>query len=234
MAVLGYNSMMSVKKKRLQLSLVTIYNCLFTAYGPQHWWPGETPFEVMVGAILTQSTSWRNVEQAIANLKQAGALSPAALRALPHSELAILIRPSGYYNVKAKKLEALVSWMAQHDDNLASVFSQNILELRLELLGVHGVGPETADSMLLYAAGKPVFVIDAYTRRIFQRLGVLRPDDGYDACQALFTGNLPTEAALFNEYHALLVKLGKGVCRKKPECDKCCLSELCRYKKTAS
>jgi endonuclease-3 related protein len=231
--VLGYNNKMSVKKNRFRLNLLTIYDCLFTAYGPQHWWPGETPFEVMVGAILTQSAAWRNVEQAITNLKQAGDLSPAALRDLPHPELASLIRPSGYYNAKTKKLKALASWLAQYSDNLVNIFSNNTKELRLELLGVHGIGPETADSILLYAAGKPVFVIDAYTRRIFQRLGILLPDDSYDVCQALFTRNLVREALLYNEYHALLVKLGKDVCRKKPDCDECCLGELCRYKKLA-
>ena len=143
-----------------------IYRRLFELYGPQHWWPGESPFEVMVGAILTQSTAWQNVEKAIANLKNAGAMSPMALHNIPTDELAQLIHPSGYYNAKALKLQALVRWLGEScGDDLDKLFALDTNTLRHQLLDIHGIGPETADSILLYAANKPVFVIDTYTRR---------------------------------------------------------------------
>ena len=197
-------------------------------YGPQHWWPGESPFEVMVGAILTQSTAWQNVEKAITNLKNAGIMSPSSLRNIPTQELAKLIYPAGYYNAKALKLQALVNWLgASCGDNLRQLFALNTETLRTQLLAVHGIGPETADSILLYAANKPVFVIDTYTRRIINRLGLAPENDSYDAYQTLFTGNLPQNTQLFNEYHALLVRLGKEACRKQPVCERCCLLDIC-------
>jgi len=149
-----------------------IYLRLFACFGPQHWWPGEAPFEVMVGDILTQSASWHNVEIAINSLKQVGALSPKALREIPLAELAAYVHSSGYYNAKAKKLKALVEWLGRYEDDLKKAFSGNLDDKRQELLGIHGIGPETADSILLYAADKPVFVIDAYTSKIAERIGI--------------------------------------------------------------
>jgi endonuclease III related protein len=213
----------------LEKRLSDIFSLLFDFYGPQHWWPGDSPFEVMVGAVLTQSAAWTNVEKAIDNLKAANTLSAATLRKLPTEELAAMIRPSGYYNAKAKKLKALVEWLGKHGDNIQDLASMGTINLREELLGVHGVGPETADSILLYALDKPVFVIDAYTRRIFSRLGVKPAKDTYDDWQRLFMDNLPADKRLFNEYHALIVRLGKEQCRKNPKCTQCCLNKICQY-----
>jgi endonuclease III related protein len=208
--------------------LLEIYRRLFELYGPQHWWPGESPFEVMVGAILTQSTAWQNVEKAITNLKNAGIMSPSALRDISTQELAKLIYPAGYYNAKALKLQALVNWLwVFYGDNLRQVFALNTETLRTQLLAIHGIGPETADSILLYAANKPVFVIDTYTRRIIHRLDLTPENDSYDAYQTLFTGSLPQNTQLFNEYHACLVRLGKEACWKQPHCDGCCLLDIC-------
>jgi endonuclease-3 related protein len=200
--------------------LKEIYRRLMDSYGPQRWWPAEGPFEVMVGAILTQSAAWGNVEKAIASLKAAGALSPEVLRRLPLAELATLIRPCGYYNAKALKLKSLAQWLNQ-------LFASDTATLREQLLSIHGIGAETADSILLYAAGKPVFVIDAYTRRILSRLGLAPQGVSYAACQALFMDNLPADSGLFNEYHALLVCLAKNVCRRRPLCPDCCLADIC-------
>lgn len=209
-------------------TLLAIYRRLFAAYGPQHWWPAEGPFEVMVGAILTQSAAWRNVEKAIANLKAAGVLTPAALRRLSLSEIAILIRPSGYYNAKSRKLKALAEWLGDsYGDDIARMSAQSTEQLRRQLLSVYGIGPETADSIILYVANQPVFVIDAYTRRIIDRLEIAPGNESYQVYQVLFMNNLPGDAKLFNEYHALLVQLGKNFCRKQPLCLRCCLSELC-------
>ena len=214
--------------KKSSETLLDVYHRLFEYYGPQHWWPGESPFEVMIGAILTQSTAWNNVEKAITNLKNAGLMSPSAIRDTPMQVLAKLIHPAGYYNAKALKLKALVIWLgASYGDNLCQLFALNTEKLRTQLLAVHGIGPETADSILLYAANKPVFVIDTYTRRIINCLGLTPEYDSYDACQTLFTSNLPQNTQLFNEYHALLVRLGKENCRKHPVCEKCCLLDIC-------
>lgn len=231
----GYDSVASAEvplwvtlSRQTGQRLEDVYRRLMGRYGPQHWWPAEGPFEVMVGAILTQSAAWGNVEKAIANLKMAGALSPPALRRLPPSELACLIRPCGYYNAKALKLKSLAGWLGEscHDD-LKLLSQKESDSLRSELLGIHGIGEETADSILLYAIGKPVFVIDAYTRRIVDRLGLTPPASSYVAYQALFMDNLPADSQLFNEYHALLVSLGKNVCRRRPRCLECCLSDIC-------
>lgn len=216
---------------RLSRCLDEIYRRLFSVYGRQHWWPADEPFEVMVGAILTQSAAWSNVDKAIANLKAADALSPQAIRNLPLAELAAIIRPCGYFNAKAVKLKALADWFGSRGDDINSLRSADTNSLRRELLAVHGIGPETADSVLLYAAGKPVFVIDAYTRRIVSRLGFPPERESYDAYQRLFTANLAADTALFNEYHALLVKLAKEACRKKPLCRRCCLGGICCYNK---
>ena len=205
--------------------LLNTYHKLFAYYGPQHWWPAEEPFEVIVGAILTQSAAWTNVEKAITHLKEAGALTPKTLRELPSEEIASLIYPSGYYNVKTRKLKAFVNWLGRrYGDNLSDLFDSNFDDLRERLLTVYGIGEETADSIILYAADKPVFVIDAYTRRIMKRLGLKPLSETYAAYQKLFMEYLPTDSKLFNEYHALLVCLGKEVCRKKPACAHCCLN----------
>jgi len=199
-------------------------------YGPQFWWPAEEPFEIIVGAILTQSAAWGNVEKAIANLKSAQVLSPEALRQLSLSEVARLIHPCGYYNAKALKLKSFAHWLGEYyDDNLGELFAHDIGHLRQQLLSVHGIGQETADSIILYAANKPIFVIDAYTRRIISRVGLAPAGNSYSAYQSLFMDNLSTDAKLFNEYHALLVRLGKNVCRRQPLCPQCCLNNLCQF-----
>ncbi len=210
--------------------LQNIYHQLIDYYGPQHWWPAQEPFEVIVGAILTQSAAWLNVEKAIANLKAAKALSPKALRQLSLSELATLIHPCGYYNAKALKLKSLAHWLGEYyNDNLNRLFTNTTDYLRQQLLSIQGIGQETADSIILYAANKPIFVIDAYTRRIINRIGLAPDSNSYTAYQALFMDNLPTDTVLFNEYHALLVCLGKNVCRNHPLCQQCCLNNTCHH-----
>ena len=209
--------------------LLDIYHQLMVCYGPQHWWPAEEPFEIIVGAILTQSAAWVNVEKAIANLKSAKALSPEALRRLPLSEVAGLIHPCGYYNAKALKLKSFAHWLGEHfNDDLDKLFANDIDYLRQQLLSIHGIGQETADSIILYAANKPIFVIDAYTRRIINRIGLAPGGNSYAAYQALFMDNLPADVRMFNEYHALLVCLGKNVCRNHPLCHRCCLTNVCQ------
>ena len=205
-----------------------IYQRLMARYGPQHWWPAREPFEIIVGAILTQSAAWGNVEKAITNLKAAEALSPKALHHLSLSEVAELIRPSGYYNAKALKLKSFAHWLGDYyDNNLDKLFASDTSHLRQQLLSIYGIGQETADSIILYAASKPIFVIDAYTRRIINRISLAPGGKSYAAYQSLFMDNLPTDARLFNEYHALLVCLAKSVCRSRPLCQQCCLNDIC-------
>jgi len=215
--------------------LLDVYHRLLDRYGPQHWWPAETPLEMIVGAILTQSAAWGNVEKAISNLKGREVLSLDRLRKIPEGELARLIYSSGYYNVKARKIKAFVDWLGAHyDDNLNRLFALDVPALRQELLSVHGVGEETADSIILYAARKPVFVIDAYTRRIITRLGLAPSNNSYAAFQVLFMQRLSHDESLFNEYHALLVRHGKTACRRVPLCDSCCLVLSCLFPKSSS
>jgi endonuclease-3 related protein len=208
------------------MTLLEIYRRLDDAWGPQHWWPGESKLEIMVGAVLTQNTAWSNVERAIANLKAAGALSLEALLALPLDELAALIRPAGYFNVKARRLRALLEWVSAAG-GVEALSGWTDEKLRSGLLGVHGVGPETADDILLYAFGRPVFVIDAYTRRILGRLGLIDPSMGYEHLRALIEAELGPDVPLFNQYHALLVAHGKEICRPRPRCAACVLREAC-------
>ncbi len=209
---------------------MNIYQVLLIAYGPQRWWPGETPFEVMVGAILTQNTSWANVEKAIANLKERDLLEPEKLYRLRITVLASLIRSSGYYRIKAKRLKAFVQFLVEeYEGNLQNMERGELEELRGKLLRIHGIGPETADSILLYGLRKPIFVVDAYTRRILSRHGIVSEDASYEEIQALFMSHLPHEEKLFNEYHALLVRLGKEVCRNKPVCAPCPLKDQVRW-----
>lgn len=200
---------------------------MVAAYGPQHWWPADTPFEVMVGAILTQNTAWSNVEKAIVNLQQNQLLSPEAVANAELSALSELIRPSGYFNQKALRLQGFCQWyLAQGcHDRLARL---PLALLRKRLLEVKGIGPETADDMLLYAFDHPVFVVDAYTRRIFTRLGLLEGGESYETVRALFESSLPHDAAIMNEYHALIVRHAKQHCKKKPLCEACCLRQWCQ------
>ena len=184
---------------------------------------------MIVGAVLTQSAAWNNVEKAITNLQAAKALSARALNHLSLAEVAALIHPCGYYNAKALKLKTLAHWLGEYyGNNLDKLFANNTDHLRQQLLAIHGIGPETADSIILYAANKPIFVIDAYTRRISNRIGLAPDGNSYAAYQALFMDNLPADARLFNEYHALLVCLGKDVCRSRPLCRQCCLNDICQ------
>ena len=211
-------------------TLLDIYHQLIDRNRPQHWWPAEEPFEIIIGAILTQSAAWGNVEKAIVNLKEAKALSPKALRQLSLSEIARLIHPCGYYNAKALKLKSFTYWLGkEYDDDLNKLFANNTDRLRQQLLSIHGIGQETADSIILYAANKPIFVIDAYTRRIINRIGLAPDNNSYAAYQSLFMNNLPADVRLFNEYHALLVCLAKNVCRNHPLCQQCCLNNICQF-----
>ena len=216
--------------------LLEVHRRLYQSYGPQGWWPGDGPTDVIIGAILTQAAAWTNVEMAIANLKEAGCWSLEAIDSQPEEVLAEIIRPSGYFNAKARKLKAFARHLQlNHDGDLNKMLSQETAALRDELLSIHGIGPETADDIVLYAAGKPSFVIDSYTHRIVQRLGIAGEEQtkSYDGCQAFFHDNLPADAPLFNEYHALLDRHAKEACAKTPRCQGCCLLDLCDTGKQA-
>lgn len=206
-----------------------IYQTLYDFFGPQHWWPGDSAFEIMVGAILTQNTNWLNVDKAITNLKNDNLLEPAAMGELAIDSLASLIRPAGYYNLKAKRLKSLLALLKEEEEEGRGVddfLSQDIWALREKLLSVKGIGPETADSILLYAANKPVFVVDAYTHRILLRHDLICEDADYQEIQDLFMDSLAADSTLFNEYHALLVCLGKDFCKKtSPRCNDCPLQK---------
>ena len=212
-----------MKNLTLSTNLKKTYKKLFTAFGPQHWWPGDTPFEVIVGAILTQNTAWTNVEKAIHNLKKAKLLTPGKLHDLSQDEIAKYIRPAGYFNIKAKRLKHFLNYLFDnYGGNLKKMFKKRTDALRRELLSVNGIGPETADSILLYAGNHPVFVVDAYTKRIFSRHQVVKADAEYHDIQELFMKNLPHDVKMFNEYHALIVKAGRDFCRtRKPLCSRC-------------
>ncbi|HEY4715516.1 MAG TPA: endonuclease III domain-containing protein [bacterium] len=207
--------------------LTAVYDRLFNAFGTQHWWPGETPFEVMAGAILTQSTNWKNVEKAILNLKGAGVFDPDTMLAVPSARLALLIKSSGYFNQKTKKLKNYLEFFKdKYNASVQKMKMEATATLREQLLGVKGIGKETADSILLYALEKPVFVVDAYTSRVLSRHNIISEDATYDELQELFMDNLPHDVKLFNEFHALFVKVGKGFCKKNPECDRCPLKGI--------
>jgi endonuclease-3 related protein len=218
-------------KGRHTALLLDIYDRLLARFGPQGWWPGETPLEVAVGAVLTQNAAWSNVARAIGNLKAAGLLEePGAVSRLlaePSDRLEYLLRPSGYFRLKAKRLRGLLEFVQREfGGSLGAMGPLSTDALRERLLQVRGIGPETADSILLYALDRPVFVVDAYTKRIFSRHGLLAEEADYDEVQALFADNLEAEAALFGEYHALIVRLAKEHCRPKPRCEGCPLEEL--------
>jgi endonuclease-3 related protein len=210
--------------------LVSIYQRLFKAFGPQHWWPAKTPFEVIIGAILTQNTSWTQVEKAIKNLKEQDLLSPEGISKISLRELAQSIRPSGYFNQKAKRLKTFVAFLKERfKGDLRVMAKEPTGQLRKELLELSGIGPETADSILLYAFHQPLFVVDAYTHRIFTRQGMIEEEISYEKMQSFFMDHLPLEVSLFNEYHALIVKEAKEFCRKKPVCSECPISEGCMF-----
>ena len=208
--------------------LLKIYNSLYNYFGPLNWWPGDTPFEIMVGAILTQNTSWSNAEKAISNLKKENLLEPQKLYCLNQEELAQLIKSSGYYNIKAQRLKNFVDlFVNDFDSSAAKMFSGDGRELRKKLLKVNGIGPETADSILLYAGNKPFFVVDAYTKRIFYRHKLISKDSTYYQIQEFFIKNLDRDVKLFNQFHAQIVMLGKTVCTSKnPDCVKCPIAFL--------
>ena len=210
------------------MDLETVYRRLHARYGHARWWPGETPFEVCVGAILTQRTSWRNAEKALDALRAKGRLSYEGLRSLPPHRLAPIIRPAGFFKVKARRLAAFVAFLGRaYGGDVRSMRAEEPLVLRAKLLSVDGVGPETADAIALYAAEQPLFVVDAYTRRVFARLGHLRGDEDYLGVQRYFHDRLPRDPALFNDYHAQIVTLAKEACRPRPRCGACPLDDVC-------
>jgi endonuclease III related protein len=198
--------------------LTDIFHRLLSAFGPRYWWPGDSSLEVMVGAILTQNTSWRNVEKAITNMKDRGVLDMARLAQIDERELAEIIRPAGFYNVKSRRLKALIAGFRRIFDGAAAMTT---LALRDSLLAVNGVGPETADSILLYALDRPVFVVDAYTRRFLGNHGLYHGNYDYHEVQKFFMDNLPEDTYVFNEFHALVVCLCQRHCKKKPDCPSC-------------
>jgi endonuclease-3 related protein len=207
--------------------LIDIYNALYKSFGPQDWWPGDSPLEIAVGAILTQNTNWGNVEKAIQNLKHEKCLSSKKLHELPHNKLASYIKPAGYFNVKAKRLKNFLSFLSNHyKGSMKRMETADTHLLRESLLDVNGIGPETADSILLYALGRPVFVIDAYTKRVLQRHGLISENVTYHELQDLFHKNIPEDVQRFNEYHALFVMTGKHYCKPKPRCSGCPLEPL--------
>ena len=211
---------------------IGIYRTLLHRFGQRFWWPAETPFEVCVGAILTQNTTWTNVEKAISCLKKAGIMTPESIREIPQEQLAGLIRSAGYFNVKSARLKDFVSWLFhRYEGSLEIMCTETWQTLRSDLLQVRGIGPETADSILLYAVNKPTFVVDNYTRRLFYRVGLLTENAGYDATRDLFMANLPADVQLFNEYHALIVEQCKQFCRKNPLCNGCPLLNECLFGK---
>ena len=207
--------------------LLKIYEALNGYFGDLHWWPADSPFEVMVGAVLTQNTAWTNVEKAISALKENNLLSPEALHRIEEAILAGVIRPSGYYRMKAKRLKSLVRFFInEYSGNIDTMSREDLTVLRAKLLTVRGIGPETADSILLYACRKPVFISDAYTKRILQRHQMIREDADGSKIRTLFMSHLPNSVSLYNQFHALLVQTGKQFCRKIPKCDLCPLRSL--------
>lgn len=219
MAIIAQSSHAIVLKK--------IYDALYRHFGPQYWWPGDTPFEVAVGAVLTQNTNWTNVEKAINNLKKENVLDVQALRGMSHSRLASLIMPAGYFNVKTKRLMNFLSFLADHyRGSMKRMEKEDTAALREKLLKVNGIGPETADSILLYALNKPVFVIDAYTKRVLERHKIVSGKIQYHDLQRIFHDSLDHDVQFYNDYHALLVMLGKDYCRPKPKCCGCPLERM--------
>jgi endonuclease III related protein len=230
------NSSVNAEPFRSSPALQEYYEALFTAHGPQHWWPGRMAFEIIVGAILTQNTSWTNVEAAIRNLRREKLLTPRAIETVAFARLARLIRSSGYFRQKAKKLKCFVRFLrAEYGGSLRKMFGTPTPALREKLLAVHGIGPETADSILLYAGKHPVFVVDAYTRRLLERHQLATPAHRYDEIRELFERSLSSDAALYNEFHALIVRTGKEYCRtRNPRCNECPLHSFLPHAMQAS
>jgi endonuclease-3 related protein len=206
---------------------IEIHDRLFDAFGPQHWWPGDSPFEVIVGAVLVQNTAWKNVSRAIDNLREAGLRSPEAIHELPAAELEELIQPAGYFRLKTKRLKNVVAFIVdRYGGSLDDMFAVDLAALREELLAINGVGPETADSILLYAGDLPTFVVDTYTARVFKRHEWVDVDADYHDLKEYFESQLEESVPLFNEYHALLVRIGHEFCRRAPKCDECPLRDM--------
>ncbi|MCK5186089.1 MAG: endonuclease III domain-containing protein [Deltaproteobacteria bacterium] len=211
-----------MRQKRKSKKLLKIYQKLYNAIGPRHWWPGDSPFEVIIGAILTQNTSWKNVETAIKALKEYNLLDPVRLLKVDEGILANTIKSSGFFNIKTKRIKNFIRFLFEnYQGSLEKMFSENLTPLREKLLKINGIGPETADSILLYAGGKPIFVVDAYTRKILLRHNLISKAAGYSETQALFMENLEKDVRMFNEYHALLVYVGKYFCKRIPGCENC-------------
>ena len=217
-----------MRKKAREADLTAVYGRLLDRQGHSGWWPGESPFEVCLGAILTQNTAWTNVEKALARLRAEGLLTYDRLRAVPEPRLADLIRPAGPFRIKAARLRAFLDFLGrEYGGRVEAMGEDEPWALRRKLLAVPGIGPETADAIALYAGGRPLFVVDAYTRRVFARLGYLRGDEEYGDVQRFFMERLPPDAALFQDYHAQIVRLAKDVCRKVPRCGECALDRVC-------
>ena len=213
--------------RRTKARLFQIYRKLYKEFGPQHWWPAQTKFEVIVGAILTQNTNWGNVEKAIRQLKAAEVLSEHALRDIPTSKLAALIKPAGYFNVKARRLKNFMRFFFdEYQGDLKAMGRENLPHLRHKLLKVNGIGPETADSILLYALDKPIFVVDAYTKRFLHRHNLVDRKVDYHQVQKVFMDHFDHDVTMFNEYHALIVALGKNYCKPTPSCEQCPLNRI--------
>lgn len=211
------------------MKFTEIYEKLLEKFGKQHWWPAETKFEVIVGAILTQQASWKNVEIAIQNLKRANVLNEKGIYEIKKEKLENLVKPSGFYRIKTKRLKNFVNFLFdKYNGNLEKLFKVNKNKLRNELLSINGIGKETADSIILYAANKPSFVIDAYTIRIFKRIGLINEKD-YDKVKLIFESNLKSDVNLYKEYHALIVEFGKNICKIKPLCHQCPIKKVCKY-----
>jgi endonuclease-3 related protein len=219
---------LSLSRRRL----TSVYARLLAAHRPQHWWPADSPFEVMVGAVLTQNAAWTNVERALANLKRRHRFSPKGILELNEQQLADCLRPSGYFNIKARRLRNFCEWY-RNAGGLRRLRQCDTASLRHQLLSVNGIGPETADDMLLYAFDRPVFVIDAYTRRLFSRLGLISGDEGYETLRHAFERALGPDTKVFNEYHALIVRHAKVSCRVRPLCPECKLRRQCQTGKGA-
>jgi len=212
------------------MGLLEIYRKLLNHFGKQNWWPADSEFEMIVGAILTQCTSWKNVERVMENMKAKELINPEHMMEIDRENLRRIIKPVGYYNSKTEKLKAFVEFLySKYNGDLYDFLAQPLPLLRKQLLSIYGIGPETADSIILYAANKPSFVVDAYTVRIFSRLGFIDKDTNYDKLKRFFEENLPRDVELYKEYHALIDELGKNFCRKEPYCKKCPLKEFCRF-----
>lgn len=234
-----------------QKKIIQIYDILFNNFGAQGWWPvtplggcrgelGQRPvygmttksekqkFEIILGAILTQNTAWTNAEQAIMNLNREGLIDIRRLRAASKEKLVELIRPAGYFNQKSERLKIISKYLYDnYKGNLKVFFSRDTEKIRDELLQIKGIGPETADSILLYAANKPTFVVDSYTKRIFSRVGIINENADYDSIKKLFEDSVPKHASIYNEYHALIVELAKRNCKTEPDCTTCILRKVC-------